>query len=130
MAILTLALGIGANTAIFSVINAVLLRGLPVAHAEQVFYLHVEPGQPDGAGNTGPSNGSFSEYVFEQLRTQRQAFSALVAFVPLGGNKIAVRLGALPEEASVEMVSGDFFSGLEVGVTCGRPLSMEDETNH
>ncbi len=130
VAILTLALGIGANTAIFSVINAVLLRGLPVAHPEQMVYLHVEPGQPDGASNTGNGNSSFSEYVFEQLRTQRQSFSSLVAYVPLGGNKIAVRMGPLPEEASVEMVSGNFFSGLGTGTSCGRTLSLDDEKNH
>ncbi len=130
VAILTLALGMGANTAIFSVTNAVLLRRLPVAHSEQLVYVHVEPGQPDGAGNTGNGNSSFSEYVFEQLRTQHQAFSALLAYVPLGMNKIAVRMGPLPEEASVEMVSGDFFTGLGVGVSCGRALSLEDERNH
>ena len=131
IAVLTLALGIGANTAIFSVINAVLLRGLPVAKPEQLVYLHVEPGQPDGAGQTGNnSNASFSEYVFEQLRTQHQAFSTVAAYVPLGFNKIAVRVGPLPEEASVEMVSGDFFSGLGAGATCGRTLSLADEKNH
>jgi predicted permease len=130
VAILTLALGIGANTAIFSVINAVLLRGLPVSHPEQLVYLHVEPGQPDGAGNTGNGNSSFSEYVFEQLRTQRHAFSALAAYVPLGENKIAIRVGPLPEEASAEMVSGDFFSGLGVSASCGRTLNLADEKNH
>ena len=100
VAVLTLALGIGANTAIFSVINAVLLRGLPVADSQQIFYVHVEPGQPDGAGNTGNSDSSFSEYVFEQLRTQHQSFASLLAYVPLGANKIAVRVGPVPEEAS------------------------------
>jgi predicted permease len=130
IAILTLALGIGANTAIFSVINAVLLRRLPVAKPEQLVYLHVEPSQPDGAGNTGNGNSSFSEYVFEQLRTQRQAFSAVAAYVPLGFNKIAVRIGPLPEEASVEMVSGEFFSGIGAGATCGRTLNLADEKNH
>jgi predicted permease len=130
IAIFTLALGIGANTAIFSVINAVLLRGLPVSHPEQLVYLNVEPGQPTGAGNTGNSNSSFSEYVFEQLRTQHQAFSSLAAYVPLGGNKIAVRFGPLPEEASVEMVSGEFFSGLGVDTVCGRGFNLADEKNH
>lgn len=131
IAILTLALGIGANTAIFSVINAVLLRGLPVAKPEQLVYLHVEPGQPDGASQTGNNgNSSFSEYVFEQLRTQHQAFSTVAAYVPLGFNKIAVRVGPLPEEASVEMVSGDFFSGLGAGATCGRTFNRADEKDH
>jgi predicted permease len=131
IAVLTLALGIGANTAIFSVINAVLLRGLPVAKPEQLVYLHVEPGQPDGASQTGNNgNSSFSEYVFEQLRTQHQAFSTVAAYVPLGFNKIAVRVGPLPEEASIDMVSGDFFSGLGSGATCGRTLNLTDEKNH
>lgn len=130
VAILTLALGIGANTAIFSVINAVLLRGLPVPNPQQIFFVHVEPGQPDGANNTGNSDSSFSEYTFEQLRTQHQAFSSVMAYVPLGGNKIAVRVGPVPEEAMVEMVSGDFFSGLGVGSTCGRPFNMTDEQKH
>ncbi len=127
---LTLALGIGANTAIFSVINAVLMRTLPVEDPQQLFYVHVLPGQPEGAGNTGNSNSSFSEYVFEQLRAQHQAFSSLIAYVPAGFNKIAVRAGATPEEAAVDMVSGNFFSGLGVRSTCGRTLTMADEKDH
>jgi len=130
IAVLTLALGIGANTAIFSVINAVLLRGLPVSHPEQLVYLHVEPGQPEGYSNTGNSNSSFSEYVFEQLRTEHQALSAVAAYVPLGVNKIALRVGPIPEEAAVEMVSGDFFSGLGVAASCGRTFNPADEKNH
>ena len=130
VAVLTLALGIGANTAIFSVINAVLLRALPVHDPQQVFYLHVLPNQPQGANNTGDGDSSFSEYVFEQLRTQHQAFSSLAAYVPAGINKIAVRSGATPEEAAVDMVSGNFFSGLGVRSICGRTLTMDDEKNH
>lgn len=130
VAVLMLALGIGANTAIFSVTNAVVLRTLPGHDPRQLFYLYVEPAQPAGAMNTGNSESSFSEYVFEQLRTQHQAFSNVMAYVPLGEDKVSVRVGNTPEEAAVDMVSGDFFSGLGVGPVCGRTLTMADEQQH
>jgi predicted permease len=129
-AIATLALGIGANTAIFSVTNAALLRTLPVHDPQQLVSLKVEPSQPDGAGNTGDSETSFSDLVFERLRTRRDAFSAVIAHVPLGFNKISVRHGQSPEEAAGEMVSGNLFSGLGVRMECGRPFTLDDEHNH
>ena len=130
IAVLMLALGIGANTAIFSVTNAMVLRTLPGRDPQRLFYLHVLPGQPDGASNTGDSESSFSEYVFEQLRTQHQAFSNVLAYVPVGFGKVSVRVGNTPEEAAVEMVSGDFFSGLGVAAVCGRTLTLADEQQH
>jgi predicted permease len=130
VAIATLALGIGANTAIFSVINAVVLRSLPVHDPEQVFFLRTEPNQPSGAGNTGDSESSFSEYVFEQLRQDHRVFSDVVAYVPMGFNRIAVRAGKVPEEVAGEMVSGNYFSGLGVQPECGRLLSPADERDH
>ncbi len=130
VAVVMLTLGIGANTAIFSVINAVVFRSLPVQDPEQVFFLRSDPGQPNGAGNTGNGDSSFSEYVFEQLRQDRSVFSDVMAYVPLGFNKIAVRAGNLPEEVSGEMVSGNYFSGLGVRPECGRLLTMEDERDH
>jgi predicted permease len=128
--IATLALGIGANTAIFRVTNAVLLRRLPVHDADQLVSLRVNPSQPDKAGNTGDSQTSFSYLVFERLRTRRDAFSDLIAHVPLGFNKISVRHQAEPEEAEASMVSGNLFSGLGVRTECGRPLTMDDEKEH
>jgi predicted permease len=128
VAIVTLALGIGANTAIFSVMNAVVLRALPVHDPQQLVFLRI-PNQPAGASNTGNGNSSFSEAVFERLRTNR-AFSDLMAYVPLGIGKVTVRSGKTPEEASVDMVSGNFFSGIGVAAVCGRPLSLDDEKNH
>jgi predicted permease len=130
-AALTLALGIGANTAIFSVMNSALLRGLPVPEPQQLVYLQVPGGQPEGASNTGNSETSFSEPVFEHLRQDHRAFGEVMAFVPLGlSGKTAVRFGDTPEEAEGDMVSGNFFSGLRVEMARGRGFALEDEKNH
>jgi predicted permease len=128
--VLTLALGIGANSAIFSVMNAVLLRSLPVPNPQELVYVHVPGGQPNGAGNTGNSDTSFSEPVFENLRQDHHAFADLIAFVPLAIGKVAVRFGDTPEEAEGDMVSGDFFSGLGVSLARGHGFTVEDERAH
>ncbi len=127
-AILTLALGVGANTAVFSVMNAVLLRSLPVADPDRLVYLRTS-NPPRGTG-TIDSNETFSYPVYDALRKQTQALSPLIAFVPLSGSKVAVRYGAEPEEAEGDMVSGTFFSGLGVNLPLGRGFSEPDETNH
>ena len=114
VAILTLALGIGANTAVFNVMNAVLLRYLPVPDPERVVYLRVE-GRPSGTWETGDDSLTFNESAFEQMRGERRVLSDLVAFVPLGFGPVAVRSGDEPEVARGDMVSGNFFSGLGVG---------------
>ena len=127
--ILMLALGIGANTAIFSVMNAVLLRDLPVPNPQQIVFLHTTT-RPAGSGQTGYGDLEFPEHIFETLRLERGAFSDLAASVPLGISKTPVRYGSEPEEAQADMVSGNFFTGLGVGTICGRQLTMEDEKNH
>jgi predicted permease len=127
-AIVTLALGIGATTAIFSAMNAVLLRRMPVPDPQRLVYFTVPDGQPYGASNTGDSDSSFSLPVFETVRRDHRAFSDVMAFVPLSGDKVDVRVASeQPEQASGEMVSGNFFSGLGVAVARGRALSLDDE---
>jgi predicted permease len=126
--VLTLALGIGANTAVFSVMNAVLLRSLPVADAARVVYLRTS-NPPRGTG-TIDSNETFSYPVYDALRQQSRALSAVIAFAPLSTGKVAVRYGAQPEEAEGDMVSGAFFSGLGVRLARGRGFTAQDEKDH
>jgi len=129
VAVITLALGIGANTAIFSAMNAVLLRSLPVKNADQLVWLRFQ-NQPRDTSQTGFGDRSHSEPAFEQLRAQREVFSDVVAFVPLSFNKSIVRVGDAPEEASTDMVSGNFFSGLGVPAALGQLFTLEDESRH
>lgn len=129
IAVLTLALGIGANTAIFSVMNAVLLRSLPGTNPDRLVFLHYRD-QPDETSQTGYDDSSLSEPVFEQLRKDHRVFSDVMAFVPLSAPKVGVRLGDDLRQAYADMVSGNFFSGLGVRPVLGRTFTLEDERQH
>ena len=136
VAILTLALGIGANTAIFSFIDAILLRALPVKDPQQLVVFnwsarakpklqgHSDYG--DCADQTGIGDCSFSIPFFKTVRAQAGAFSGLAAFagpinVDLSGNGAASIARGL-------YVSGDFFSTLGVKAFIGRPLAPSDDS--
>ena len=125
--VVTLALGIGANTAVFSVMNAVLLKSLPVADPGRVFYLRTS-GPPRGTG-TISSNETFSYPVYDALRRDTKAMEVM-AYVPLSTGKVAVRYGSQPGVAEGEMVSGNFFSGLGIRVARGRGFAAQDEASH
>ncbi|HZY63689.1 MAG TPA: ABC transporter permease [Edaphobacter sp.] len=128
-AVLTLALGIGANTAVFSVMNAVLLRSLPVSDPQSVVYVKTS-GAPHRANNTGDWETSLSYPVYDALRQQKNVLSEVMAYVPLSNDKIGVRIGTQPETAEADMVSGNFFSGLGVKLERGRGFLPQDEANH
>jgi predicted permease len=127
--VLTLALGIGANTAIFSVMNAVMLRSLPVHDAGRLVYLHYS-NQPRLSSQTGYDDTSLPENAFEALRKEHQVFSDLMAFVPLSASKIGIRYGNDLQQAEADMVSGNFFSGLGISAAIGRTFTAEDESQH
>src|SRR5580698_1233112 len=131
VAVITLALGIGANTAVFSVMDAVLSRMLPVRDPGRLYYLQIaRGGQPRGARNTGNGDTSFSQPVFEALRQRNDVFDDVIGYVPLAIGKVAVRYGETPEAAEGDEVSGNFFSGLTAGISRGRGFSLEDERDH
>src|SRR5580700_4661635 len=131
VAVITLALGIGANTAVFSVMDAVLSRMLPVRDPERLYHLQIASGgQPRGARNTGNGDTSFSQSVFEALRQRTDVLDDVIGYVPLAIGKVAVRYGEAPEAAQGDEVSGNFFSGLTAGIARGRGFSLKDERDH
>jgi predicted permease len=129
VSIVTIALGIGANTAIFSVMNAVLLNFLPVPNPQQLVYFHLK-NQPLSTSQTGYGDMSMSLPVFEAMRTRGEVFTDVIGFAPLAFEKVAVRIGLEPEETWGEMVSGNFFSGLQVQPILGRGFTLNDESTH
>ncbi len=117
IAILTLALGIGANTAIFSIINGLMLRTLPVRDPEQlVELLHQYPGEPAFNG--------FSWDAYQTMRDGNHVFSDLIVD---SLNVIAVRADKLqPQTVFVGQVGGTFFQALGVRPAAGRLIGPED----
>jgi len=139
IAVLTLALGIGANTAIFSVINAVLLKMLPIQNPQQLVLLdwasHGWPGASVLNGLSGTwhqdksgqmTSTSFSYPIYEQIRARNQAFSSVAALAG-NGSQLNVGYKGQPGRADGELVSGMFFSTLGVEPILGRVLIADDD---
>jgi predicted permease len=127
---LSLALGIGANTAIFSLIDAIMLKTLPVRNPERLVLLnHV--GEPDSqmmavqSDNGSENEAPFSYPSFEEFRARHQAFSSLFGFVSLG--KANINIDGQANLAEGELITGDYFSGLGVAPILGRAITDEDE---
>src|SRR5690348_2874234 len=131
VAILTLALGIGANTAIFSLINAVMLRNLPVKNPQQLVLFQWEADKwPPPFSMTGwQARFAFSYEQFKEFSEQNKVMSSVFAFVPLGFNDqdTTVGINGEPTLADGMMVTGQYFSGLGVTPLLGRGLTDADE---
>ena len=129
----TLALGIGANTAVFSVMNAILMQMLPVSRPEGLSYVQMAngEGQAPGGSNTGDTSTSFTEETFEALRLRADVFEEVIGYAPLSfTGSVAVRYGEVPEESEGEEVSGNFFSGVGARLERGRGFTAQDEKAH
>lgn len=127
--VLTLALGIGATTAVFSAMNAVLFRGLPVRNPQRLFYL-AHANMPNGVGDTGDPRYTYGINVYHRLGEDKSVFADLIAYVPLALGKTAVRQGNTAQAVEAVEVSGNFFSGLGVRMAAGREFTEADEKNH
>jgi macrolide transport system ATP-binding/permease protein len=136
MAVLSLALGIGANTAIYSFMDAVLLRSLPVQHPEQLvnFDWHTKDfphvAHSFNGGNyrdpkTGFTSGNFPYPVFELFRGNKDVCSNVFAFAD--ASRLNLLVQGQGEVVDGLLVSGDFFSGLGVPPAAGRLISPEDD---
>ncbi len=128
VAVLSLALGIGANTAIFSVIDAFLLRALPVQNPEQLV-LFKRTYQGDGLAPYG-----FDFSWFEAYRGLHDAFSGVAAIYPVERADVTGNLGPGPDrigdpdpQLQVRVVTGNYFSVMGVGAHAGRTFTEEDD---
>jgi predicted permease len=120
IALLSLALGIGANTAIFSLINALMLRQLPVKDPQQLIeFLQRYPGEPRG-------NGFWSWGSFQHFRDNNHAFSGLIGFAPTTLSLRAEGIGT--ETVDGQYVAGDFFPMLGVRPAIGRLIGPQDDS--
>jgi predicted permease len=116
-AILTLTLGIGANTSIFSLINGLLLRPLPVPHANQLVVLSMEEGGPN-------PDYSFPVPFFRSLEHQPSVFSDVFAY---NGDTLQVRGRSGNEDIRGALVSGQYFRALQTPPLMGRYLTPADD---
>lgn len=128
-AVLTLALGIGANTAIFTLVQGILLRSLPVADPSGLYRI----GDTDDCcvdGGFQNENGDFAIFSYDlylHLRAAAPEFDQLAA-VQAGQNTYYIRRGETePRNLRIEYVTGNYFSTLGIGAFSGRPLAEADD---
>jgi predicted permease len=140
VAVLSLALGIGANTALFSVVDAVMLKDLPVRQPEQLVLFRWLDGNLQGLRmgviesfsgsiDRDPTTGlqtsiSISYPAFERFRDQNQTLASVFTFEPIS---LTLNAGGQAEMVDAQAVSGDYFTGLGVPVVLGRIITNEDD---
>ena len=122
VAVLSLALGTGANTAIFSLLDTILLRSLPVRNPGELVFVH--------RVDRRESVSRFSYPAYRELREKCESFAGLLAFSPANGvivRNTGSKGAAQSEGARGQLVSGDFFHVLGVPALMGRILRPEDD---
>jgi len=137
IAVLTLALGIGANTAIFSLVDAILLRSLPVSDPGSLVQFKWASGDSFGGfSSDGISNREelpglrvatyFAPATYELLRTQNHTLTDVFAYAPI--DQLNVNIGGQSEIASGLAVTGNYHQTLGVSPVLGRTMTSEDDS--
>jgi predicted permease len=136
LAILSLALGIGANTAIFSFMDSILLRSLPVPDPQSLVMLSWHTPRPEFHGSNrhdesyddphgGYVGGIFSYPAFELLRKSDSVFTSVFGYQSAG--RLTFTFRGQAELAGTEYVSGDYFRGLGTSPAAGRLIAPDDD---
>jgi len=135
VAVLTLALGIGANTAVFSLMDAVMLRMLPVSRPDELLQLvrkdprYADVGSPSFSNPlsllwSGGASPDFSNPLWEQVRDQQNVFSGVFAW---SNNRFDLARGGTVQPSEGSFVSGDFFTTLGLRPAAGRLITGSDD---
>jgi putative ABC transport system permease protein len=124
VAILSLALGVGANTAIFQLLNAVRMRPLPVSRPGELAEIKLEAGKDGRSGAFSGNHPALTNPVWERIRDRQQAFSDAFAW---GSPNFELSSGGESRRAQGLWVSGGFFNTLNVRAVLGRVLTPADD---
>jgi predicted permease len=126
VAVLTLALGIGANTAIFSLTDQVLLRFLPVVRPQELVVLRSPGPDPGHTWSDSDAVTTFSYPMYRDLSDRNSVFTGLIACYPVD---LSVAGEGDPQRLKGQLVSGNYFEVLGVRPAIGRVLGPQDETS-
>ena len=125
VAVITLALGIGANTAIFTLLDQVLLRRLPVQDPQQLVQLQFSGSDTGRTSSYGGDPGSYFSYpMYRDLRDRNTVFSGMLA---TDATQVGVQWHNQPDLANTELVSGNYFERLGVRPALGRVFVQADD---
>src|SRR5689334_1819744 len=129
IAVLTLALGIGANTAIFTLVNALMLKSLPVKSPQDLVIVG-DPTRVNDRQNGTPETAFFSYPLYRELRDNNNVFTGLLAagtqhFIQIDATNVG---GSSDEVIAGRLVSGNYFALLGVDAAAGRLLTSNDDT--
>jgi putative ABC transport system permease protein len=124
IAILSLALGIGANTAIFQLLDALRMRALPVPHAEQLAEITIGDGTLDRSGSMNGNHAALTNALWERIRDRQQAFSGVFAWA---SPTFELSSGGESRKAEGLWAGGDLFGTLGVHAAIGRLFTAADD---